>query len=100
MCGRYVTPSQAAIERAWDLRGALSARASHELFAKAFDNADASPTQRVPLLRVIRNSNGQKELIDARWGLIPHWANGEPAKTKEGRALTTFNAKIENLKTA
>jgi putative SOS response-associated peptidase YedK len=31
---------------------------------------------------------------------IPYWANGEPPKDRGGRPLTTFNAKIETLRTA
>jgi putative SOS response-associated peptidase YedK len=54
----------------------------------------------VPLLRVIRAADGAKELAEARWGLIPYWANGEPPKDCGGRPLTTFNAKIETLRTA
>jgi putative SOS response-associated peptidase YedK len=67
---------------------------------ETFGNLDASPTQRVALLRVIRAADGAKELAEARWGLIPYWANGEPPKDRGGRPLTTFNAKIETLRTA
>lgn len=95
MCGRYVTPEQAAIERAWNLR-AVPAAHFHK---NTFDNVDASPTQLVPLLRVARDSGGAKELVEARWGFIPHWAHGElPRDSRTGRPLTTFNAKIETLR--
>jgi putative SOS response-associated peptidase YedK len=67
---------------------------------ETFANADAIPSQRVPLLRVIRDSGDAKELVEARWGLIPGWSNGEPAKDRSGRPLTTFNAKIETFRTS
>lgn len=95
MCGRYVTPNQAAIERAFDLRGSSSAQFQQSTFA----NLDASPTQSVPLLRVIRDSGGAKQLVEARWGFIPARSNGEPAKDRSGRPLSTFNARIETLRT-
>lgn len=97
MCGRYVTPDQADIERTWDLRAASAAG----FLRGTFGNTDASPTQSVPLLRIIRDSGGAKELVEARWGLIPHWAHGETAKdSRTGRPLTTFNAKMETLRTS
>lgn len=97
MCGRYVTPDQADIERTWDLRAAAGA----QFLKSTFGNADASPTQRVPLLRVIRDAGGTKELVEARWGLIPHWSQGEPPKdSRTHRPLTTFNAKMETLRTS
>lgn len=100
MCGRYVTPDQAAIEREWDLRGGKAAQLMPSYMQETFSNLDASPSQRVPLLRTIRNGGGAKELAEARWGLIPHWANGESPKDRTGRPLTTFNAKIETFRSA
>jgi putative SOS response-associated peptidase YedK len=93
MCGRYVTPDEAAIEREWNLHGRSSPQRIGQVQQSPFGNPDASPTQRVPLLRVIRDSGGHKELVEARWGLIPNWAKGEPPK------YSTFNAKMETLTT-
>ncbi len=98
MCGRYVTPEQGDIEREWDLRGSASARFLQRYIKETFANPDASPGQRVPLLRVVRDAGGARELTEARWGLIPHWANGEPPKDRAGRPLATFNARIETLR--
>ena len=62
MCGRYVSPDQAAIERHWQL-----AKGGSESFARRFN---VSPTLPVPVLLV---RDGGLELETARWGLIPHW---------------------------
>jgi putative SOS response-associated peptidase YedK len=64
----------------WDLRGGAAAQFLRQYKQETFGNLDASPTQRVPMLRVIRAADGAKELAEARWGLIPYWANGEPPK--------------------
>ena len=46
-----------------------------------------APSQLIP---VIRNSNGQREVADMRWGLIPHWSN----KPKPGGYV---NARVETI---
>ena len=78
MCGRYVSPEQAAIERAWRI-----ARATGNLPARRFNVA---PTDPVPLLAL---DHGALTLGTARWGLIPHWWKEEkPPKL-------SFNARLE-----
>ena len=79
MCGRFVSPDEAAIERAWHLgRGSAS-------FARRYNVA---PTAIIPVLRLDRSS-GRRELAAARWGLIPHW-------WKESKPPGfSFNARIE-----
>ena len=78
MCGRYVSPEQAAIERAWRI-----ARATGNLPGRRFNVA---PTDQVPLL--VRDQ-GVLTLGTARWGLIPHWWKEEkPPKL-------SFNARLE-----
>src|ERR1043166_7978141 len=64
MCGRYVSPDQAAIEREWHI-----GRGSGNPFPRRFNVA---PTTQVPILRINRES-GEFELTLARWGRIPHW---------------------------
>jgi len=64
MCGRYVSPEQAAIERAWQLR-----RDDGNPFPRRFN---VQPTTLVPILRRSRRS-GELALSQARWGLIPSW---------------------------
>ena len=88
MCGRYVTPDQAAIERVYALRGTASESFLRAGFAQSFNVA---PTQDVPTLRVVRDRGGECVLEQMRWGLIPSWAHGEPP------GFSTINAKVENL---
>jgi len=78
MCGRYVSPEQAAIERAWRI-----ARATGNPLARRFNVA---PTDPVPLLAL---DQGLLTLGTARWGLIPHWwKQDKPPKL-------SFNARLE-----
>ena|SRR5688572_11482403 len=62
MCGRYVSPDTAAIERAWQI-----ARSSGNPFLRRFNVA---PTMSVP---VLRGGSGALVLIEARWGFVPAW---------------------------
>ena len=80
MCGRYVTPHEAAIERHWNLTKSIP------VFPRSWNVA---PGATVPLLRLHRET-GELEVVMARWGLIPHWwKEGKPP----GR---TFNARSED----
>jgi putative SOS response-associated peptidase YedK len=79
MCGRYVTPDEAAIERLWNLTKGIPA------FPRSWNVA---PGATVPLLRLHRQT-GELEVVLARWGLIPHWWKDAKAPTR------TFNARIE-----
>ncbi len=77
MCGRFVTPEQAEAERnlwvAW------------AQYAHSFNVA---PSQRVP---VVRWSEGIRQGLMMRWGLVPYFARGVPPK------YSTINATIERL---
>ena len=66
MCGRYVSPEQAAIERAFAV--------TMPLFDRSYNVA---PTQTVP---VVRAQAGKREGALMRWGLIPFFAKGVPPK--------------------
>jgi putative SOS response-associated peptidase YedK len=80
MCGRYVSPEQAAIERAWNV-----GRDDANPFARRFN---VQPATLVPILRRSRRS-GAPALSQARWGLIPNWWKSErPPKA-------SFNARSE-----
>ena len=79
MCGRYLLHAPAGlIERAFGIEFSQTAR---ELGAPRFNIA---PTQRVPIVRnppgrtltIIRQGEieGGRELVTAKWGLIPAWA--------------------------
>ncbi|MCC6608646.1 MAG: SOS response-associated peptidase [Burkholderiales bacterium] len=64
MCGRYVHPDAAAIEREWHV-----GRDGGNPFARRFNVAPAST---VPVLRIDPRGGGLR-VTSARWGLIPHW---------------------------
>ena len=84
MCGRYVSPEEAAIERFWHI-----GRHNNNPFARRFNVA---PTSIIPILRLDR-STGEIELVNARWGLIPTWWK-EPKPPR-----TTHNARSEEAAT-
>ena len=63
MCGRYVSPDDAAIEREFNLvRTEWQFPASYNV----------APTQDVPVVRV--NKEGERTGSRMHWGLIPFWA--------------------------
>lgn len=80
MCGRYVSPSEAEVERAWHV-----GRDDSNPFPRRYNVA---PTALVPVL--VRDPQSQKRaLVIARWGLIPHWwKDAKPPRL-------TFNARAE-----
>jgi putative SOS response-associated peptidase YedK len=82
MCGRYVSPDEASIEREFNLVHA------EWQFPPSFNVA---PTQLVP---VVRDVEGTSRGSLMRWGLIPFFARGVPTK------YSTINARIETLQTA
>lgn len=79
MCGRYVTPSEAAIERHWNLTKGIPA------FPRSWN---VCPGAVVPMLR-LNGETGELEAVMARWGLIPHWWKDAKAPNR------TFNARAE-----
>lgn len=79
MCGRYVSPDEASIEREFNL-----VHAEWQFPA----NFNTAPTQVVP---AIRARNGIRESALLRWGLVPFFAGGLPGK------YSTFNARLETL---
>jgi putative SOS response-associated peptidase YedK len=82
MCGRYVHPDSAAIERAWHV-----GRDDGDPFEA---NYNVAPTTAVPILRLGRET-GAVELTRARWGFIPHWWKNAKAPQ------TTINARSEEV---
>ncbi len=87
MCGRYVHPDSAAIERAWHV-----GRHNSDPFGASYN---VFPTSSVPILRLERDTGGLDrdagglELTRARWGFIPHWWKN--AKSPQ----STINARSE-----
>lgn len=84
MCGRYVTPDEAAMERRWH----IGARNVGKWIRTGFNVA---PTRQVPL--VLLNDEGQQEVVSGRWGLIPHWWKQPKPPT------LSFNARSEEAAT-
>ena len=82
MCGRYVSPDDASIEREFNL-----VRTEWQ-FPPSYNVA---PTQSVPVIRPVE---GDAQGSRIRWGLIPFFAKGEPPK------YSTINARIETVETA
>ncbi|MEP6886126.1 MAG: SOS response-associated peptidase [Gammaproteobacteria bacterium] len=82
MCGRYVSPDEASIEREFNL-----VRTEWQ-FPPSYNVA---PTQQVP---IIRSVDGVRQGLRVRWGLIPFFAKGEPGK------YSTINARIETVETS
>jgi putative SOS response-associated peptidase YedK len=82
VCGRYVSPDEASIEREFNL--------VHQewQFPPSFNVA---PTQQVPILREVA---GERCGSTVRWGLIPFFAKGDPPK------YSMINARIETIETA
>ncbi len=80
MCGRFVSRTDAAMERAFNL--------IPRQWRPDWQSFNIAPSQPVP---VVLQRNGQREGWMARWGLIPPWCHGEPPK------FSTFNARAENL---
>ncbi len=62
MCTRYITPDQAAIERAWEIGRRNQRQWALELFPRAEG----------PFLRLLDGT--VLELVVGQWGLIPTWS--------------------------
>jgi putative SOS response-associated peptidase YedK len=82
VCGRYVSPDEASIEREFNL-----VHAEWE-FPASFNVA---PTEAVPVVRIRK---GMRQGLRLRWGLIPFFAQGVAPK------YSTINARIETVQTA
>lgn len=79
MCGRYVTPDQAAIERYWKVKGRDIAEPLRARY-------NAAPTLMLPIIR----GGEDRELVALKWGLIPPWAKDpkEGARMNNARGET------------
>ena len=85
MCTRYITPDQAAIERAWEIGRRNQLQWSLELFPRA----------KGPFLRLLEGS--VPELLVGQWGLIPTWSktprltySTNNCRSEEAAAKPTF----------
>jgi putative SOS response-associated peptidase YedK len=72
MCGRYT------IRRFDLLRAAFAAlaRADFEEFSEKVNQFNIAPSQLCPIVRI--NSQGERVIDLAKWGLIPSWTKGKP----------------------
>lgn len=82
MCGRYVTRTESAMERFWELRRP----------PPKFASFNVSPSQQVPIIRELKDEG--REAVLMRWGLIPDWAKGIAQK------YSTINATVERMQSA
>lgn len=89
MCGRYVSPNQAAIERYWHI-----GRHDSNPFPERYNVApqQGNPANYVPVIR--HDPQGQPELVTMQWWLLPHWSKLPKV------AYSTFNARVETVATA
>ncbi len=79
MCGRYVSPEQAEIERAWAI-----GRRNPAPFQRRYNT---TPDALVPVLR--GEEDGTLALDAARWGFVPNWwKDDQPPRN-------TINARVE-----
>jgi putative SOS response-associated peptidase YedK len=90
MCGRYVSPEDATIEREFNLM--------HNPGLEIRANFNIPPTTQVS---VIRQKDGDRVVDRVRWGLIPFFAKGEPLTRPSPKGkkvpLSTHNARIEGF---
>jgi putative SOS response-associated peptidase YedK len=78
MCGRYVSPEQAAIEREYLIDRTNSRLRLDELIDSAYlQSFNVAPMHNVPVVRVIRQTAGEREAVLMRWGVIPFFARGD-----------------------
>jgi putative SOS response-associated peptidase YedK len=81
MCGRFVSPEERALERAFH----LGRRDNPNPFPRRFN---VFPTEMIPFLRM-PSSSDRLGLATGRWGMVPHWwKEAKPPKT-------SFNARLE-----
>lgn len=79
MCGRYVSPDEASIEREWHV-----GRDQGNPLPRRFNT---SPTTAIPILHP--GSTQAMAIASARWGLIPNWWKNDAPPT------FSFNARLE-----
>ena len=82
VCGRYVSPDEASIEREFNL-----VHSEWQFPA----NYNTAPSQAVP---AVRCRDGSRAGVLLRWGLVPYFAQGKPGK------YSTFNARRETLESS
>jgi putative SOS response-associated peptidase YedK len=95
MCGRYVSPDEAALTREYTIDRSNSHIGLSDALERAYEASyNVAPTDSVPVVRVIRDRGGEREAVMMRWGLVPFWTRGQAPK------FSTINAMIEKLQSA
>jgi putative SOS response-associated peptidase YedK len=92
MCGRYVTPTEAAMERQWSIK-----RSNGGPFGQRHNIApqQGNPANYVPIIRRIADApDGALELVAMQWWLLPNWSREPRVK------FSSFNARVESVSTA
>jgi len=80
MCGRYISPDQAALERYWNLSSSgVQWSASYNV----------CPSQELPVLRL--DEHGIRDLSVLEWGFQPAWAK---KSWINARSETVFTSRI------
>ena len=90
MCGRFVSPDQAAIERAWH----IGRHNNRDPFARRYNVApqQGNPANFIPVIR--EAEDGELELAALQWWLLPFWSKEPRIK------YSTFNARVESVASA
>lgn len=94
MCGRFVTPDEAEIERFWHI-GRHTWRSPFESVRHARFNVapqQGNPRNFVPIIRTAED--GTLEVTDMQWWLLPFWSKEPRIK------YSTFNARVESVATS
>jgi putative SOS response-associated peptidase YedK len=64
MCGRYVSPDEAALEREYRIDRRNSHLQLSDTLERAYEASyNVAPTDRVPVVRVIRDTDGEREAV-------------------------------------
>jgi putative SOS response-associated peptidase YedK len=95
VCGRYVTPNQAAIERHYHLgRGQNNPYPEDSYFTERYNVTpqQGNPAAYVPVIR--HGAAGESELVTMQWWLLPYWSKEPRIK------FSTFNARTDKVSSA
>lgn len=92
MCGRYSIKDVQAAEAV--------ARAVRKLSRELSPTYNAAPSQSLPVVRMTKD--GERELVEMRWGLVPFWDKSEKpkvapinARAEEAMSKPTFKQSLQ-----
>lgn len=90
MCGRYAIAPESP--EAWASVAAVLGEPVAQALQERAARHNLAPTAQVPM--IYQTGLARIQLVDARWGLVPHWWKGA-----EPPAYPTFNARSEDAAT-